>query len=215
MSRKGVTWAWYAGAWQEALDHKGGGSRPNFQYHHQPFNYFKQFAPGTSARQAHLRDAGVGDGPIANHFLADVIAGKLPAVSFYKPQGNLNMHAGYSDIESGDQHLANVLAHLQRSPQYKDMLIAITFDENGGWWDNVAPPPGDRWGPGSRVPAILVSPWVKKGHVDHNFYDTTSILRLITRLHDLPLLDGIKERNAAFKARGARPPGDLVAALSF
>jgi acid phosphatase len=60
-----------------------------------------------------------------------------------------------------------------------------------------------------------VSPHAKKGAVDHNFYDTTSILRLITRLHDLPLLEGLAARNAAFAERGARPPGDLVAALSF
>jgi acid phosphatase len=210
-----VSWAWYGGAWQVALDYKGGGDRPNFQYHHQPFNYFKQFAPGTEARERHLRDGGLGDSPIANKFLADAIAGKLPAVSFYKPQGNLNMHAGYSDVESGDQHVANVLEHLKRSPQWPQMLVVVTFDENGGWWDHVAPPRGDRWGPGSRIPALVVSPHARKGHVDHGFYDTTSVLRFITRLHDLPLLEGLSLRNAAFAARGARPPGDLSAALSF
>jgi len=215
LSEKGVSWAWYAGAWQAALDGRGEGARPNFQFHHQPFNYFKQFGPGTAARAAHLRDGGLGDSPISNKFIADAIAGKLPAVTFYKPQGNLNLHAGYSDVESGDAHVANVIEHLKKSPQWKDMVVVITFDENGGWWDHVAPPQGDRWGPGSRVPAIVVSPYAKKGAVDHNFYDTTSILRFITRLHGLPLLEGLAARNAAFAARGARPPGDLTGALSF
>jgi acid phosphatase len=215
LSERGVSWAWYAGAWQAALDHRGDGSRPNFQYHHQPFNYFRQYAPGTKARARHLLDAGLGDSPISNRFLADAIAGRLPAVAFYKPQGNLNLHAGYSDIESGDAHVANVIEHLKKSPQWKDMVVVITFDENGGWWDNVAPPKGDRWGPGSRVPAIIVSPHAKKGMIDHNFYDTTSIARFITRVFDLPLLEGIAARNAAFARRGARPPGDLTAALSF
>jgi acid phosphatase len=215
LSEKGVSWAWYAGAWQAALDGRGEGARPNFQFHHQPFNYFKQFGPGTAARAAHLRDGGLGDSPISNKFIADAIAGKLPAVTFYKPQGNLNLHAGYSDVESGDAHVANVIEHLRKSPQWKDMVVVITFDENGGWWDHVAPPQGDRWGPGSRVPAIVVSPYAKKGAVDHNFYDTTSILRFITRLHGLPLLEGLAARNAAFAARGARPPGDLTGALSF
>jgi acid phosphatase len=215
LSARGVSWAWYAGAWQAALDNRGDGSRPNFQQHHQPFNYFRQYAPGTTARAQHLRDGGLGDSPISNKFIADAIAGKLPAVAFYKPQGNLNLHAGYSDIESGDAHIANVIEHLKKSPQWKDMVVVITFDENGGWWDNVAPPKGDRWGPGSRVPAIIVSPHVKKGTVDHNFYDTTSILRFITRLHALPLLEGIASRNAAFAERRERPPGDLTAALSF
>ncbi|HEV7814604.1 MAG TPA: acid phosphatase [Janthinobacterium sp.] len=215
LSRKGVSWAWYGGAWQAALDAKGGGAKPNFQYHHQPFNYFKQLAPGTPARAEHLRDGGNGDSPISNKFLADAVAGKLPAVTFYKPQGNLNLHAGYSDIEAGDQHVANVIQHLKESPQWKNMLVVITFDENGGWWDHVAPPKGDRWGPGTRIPAIVVSPYAKKGMVDHTFYDTTSILRLITRLHDLPLLEGLAARNAAFAARGATPPGDLTGTLSF
>ena len=215
LSAKGVSWAWYAGAWQAALDAQGGGAKPNFQYHHQPFNYFKSFAPGSAARAQHLRDGGLGDSPISNKFLADVVAGKLPAVSFYKPQGNLNLHAGYSDVESGDQHVANVIEHLKKSPQWKDMVVVVTFDENGGWWDHVAPPKGDRWGPGSRIPALVISPYAKKGQVDHSFYDTTSILRFITRLHGLPLLEGLAERNKAFAARNALPPGDLTGALSF
>ena len=215
LSRRGVSWAWYGGAFQAALDGRGEGARPNFQFHHQPFNYFKQFAPGTPARAEHLRDGGLGDSPISNKFIADVVAGRLPPVSFYKPQGNLNLHAGYSDIESGDAHVANVIEHLKKSPQWHNMVVVITFDENGGWWDHVAPPKGDRWGPGSRIPAIVVSPFAKKGAVDHNFYDTTSILRFITRLHGLPLLEGLATRNAAFEARGARPPGDLTATLSF
>ncbi|MYN10388.1 acid phosphatase [Massilia sp. FT127W] len=215
LSRKGVSWAWYGGAWQAALDTNGGGPKPNFQYHHQPFNYFTQFAPGTAARAEHLRDGGLGDSPMSNKFLADAVAGKLPAVTFYKPQGNLNLHAGYSDIESGDQHITNIISHLQKSPQWKDMVVVITFDENGGWWDHVAPPKGDRWGPGSRIPAIVVSPYAKKGAVDHTFYDTTSIMRFLTRLHGLPLLEGLKTRNEAFAARGATPPGDLTGALSF
>lgn len=215
LSERGVNWAWYGGAFQAALDGRGEGERPNFQFHHQPFNYFKQFAPGTKARAEHLRDGGLGDSPISNKFIADAIAGRLPAVTFYKPQGNLNLHAGYSDIESGDAHVANVIEHLKKSPQWKDMVVVIAFDENGGWWDHVAPPQGDRWGPGSRVPAVVISPYAKKGAVDHNFYDTTSILRFITRLHGLPLLEGLAARNAAFAARGARPPGDLTGALSF
>jgi acid phosphatase len=215
LSRRGVDWAWYGGAFQAALDKRGEGTKPNFQAHHQPLNYFQQFAPGSPARAAHLRDGGLGDSPISNKFIADVVAGKLPPVAFYKPQGNLNLHAGYSDIEAGDAHIANVIEHLKKSPQWKDMVVVITFDENGGWWDPVAPPKGDRWGPGTRIPALIVSPFAKKGAVDHNFYDTTSILRFITRVHSLPLLEGIVTRNAAFAARGARPPGDLTGALSF
>ena len=215
LSARNISWAWYAGAWQAALEHEGGMDKPNFQHHHQPYNYFSRYAPGSAARKTHLRDAGLGDSPLSNHFLADIQQGRLPAVSFYKPQGNLNLHAGYSDIASGDQHVANVLAWLENSPQWKNMVVVITYDENGGWWDHVAPPKGDRWGPGSRIPAIVASPFARKNHVEHRFYDTTSILRLISRVFDLPLLEGIHERNQAFAEQGSLPPGDLTETLDF
>ena len=220
LSKKNIDWAWYAGAWQATLEQfkdSGGIPKiPNFQYHHQPFNYFKQQGPQNPAERARrLRDGGLGDESSTNRFFADAQAGKLPAVSFYKPQGNLNMHAGYADVASGDRHIAHALKVLQESPQWKNMVVVVTVDENGGWWDHVAPPQGDRWGPGSRIPAIVVSPHAKRGAVDHNFYDTTSILRFITRLHGLPLLQGLATRNDAFAARGARGPGDLTATLSF
>jgi len=221
LSEAGVDWAWYAGGWQLALDGHGDGDHhafpevPNFQVHHQPFNYFRQFAPGTPARRQHLRDAGVGGSVDSNHFLAAAAAGTLPPVTFYKPQGDLNMHAGYSSVDAGDRHLAQVVEALQASPLWPNMLVVITVDENGGWWDHVAPPKGDRWGPGTRIPALVVSPFAKKGHVDHTIYDTGSILRFITRRFGLQKLAGLKLREEAMIAAGGPPPGDLTAALQF
>ena len=209
LSAKGISWAWYGGAWQAALDGKNGFPIPVFQYHHQPFNYFAAMAPGTAAREEHLKDGGL-DGV---EFIKAVDAGSLPAVAFYKPQGNLNEHPGYAEILSGDEHIADVIAHLEKSPQWPHMLVVVTYDENGGFWDHVAPPKGDRWGPGSRVPAIIISPFAKRRHVDHTQYDTTSILRFITRRYDLPKLPGIVERDQALKANGSRPIGDLTEAL--
>ncbi|AZE59137.1 MULTISPECIES: acid phosphatase [Pseudomonas] len=220
LSKKNVDWAWYAGAWQATLEQfkdSGGIPKiPNFQYHHQPFNYFKQQGPQNRAeRDKRLRDGGLGDESTTNKFFADAQAGKLPAVSFYKPQGNLNMHAGYADIASGDRHIARALKVLQESPQWKNMVVVVTVDENGGWWDHVAPPKGDRWGPGTRVPALVVSPFARKGTVDHTVYDTASILRLITRVFQLETLDGLKQRDEAMIARGQQPMGDLTNALQF
>jgi acid phosphatase len=188
---------------------------PDFQYHHQPFNYFRNFAPGTQARAQHLRDAGIGNDPSTNKLLADIDAGRLPAVTFYKPQGNLNMHAGYADVESGDRHIANVVEHIQRGPQWENTVVIVTVDENGGWWDHVSPPKGDRWGPGSRIPALVISPYAKKGFVDHTVYDTNSILRFISRVHDLAPLDGVAARDRAFAANGEAPLGDMTSALDL
>ena len=215
LSDKGVDWAWYSGAWQYALDHRDTGDVPDFQYHHQPFNYFVNYAPGTDARRQHLRDAGVGDDASTNRLIADIEAGRLPTVTFYKPQGNLNMHAGYADVESGDRHIATVIEHLERGPQWANTVVIVTVDENGGWWDPVSPPKGDRWGPGSRIPALVVSPLAKKGYVDHTVYDTNSILRFISRVHGLPPLEGVAARDRAFAQNGLAPPGDLTGTLDL
>ena len=217
LNAKGVDWAWYAGGWDAALRGEGHSievpAKPNFQAHHQPFNYFAQFTPGTRERHRRLRDAGVGETAATNHFLAAVEGGRLPAVSFYKPEGDLNMHAGYSDVKAGDRHIAEVVRALRDGPQWKKMLVVVTFDENGGWWDHVAPPKGDRWGPGTRIPAIVVSPHARRGHVDHTIYDTGSISRFLTRRFGLERLPGLALREDAMMAAGGPPPGDLTKAL--
>jgi acid phosphatase len=186
------------------------GNPPNFQFHHHPFNYFVNFDPvkHAAARKAHLKD-------FDSQFFADAKAGKLPAVAFYKPQGNLNQHPGYADVTAGDDHIADVIAKLQASPQWKNMVVIVTYDENGGFWDHAAVPQADRWGPGTRIPAIIVSPLAKKGYVDHTQYDTASVLRLITHRFGLPVLPGLKERDDALKAHGFPVMGDLTNALDL
>ncbi|MFM0497455.1 acid phosphatase [Paraburkholderia caledonica] len=215
LTENGVDWAWYSGAWQYALEHQDTGAVPDFQYHHQPFNYFANYAPGTTARRRYLRDAGLGSDASTNRLIADIDAGHLPAVTFYKPQGDLNMHAGYADVESGDRHISTVIERIQKGPQWANTVVIVTVDENGGWWDPVAPPNGDRWGPGSRIPALVISPLAKKRYVDHTVYDTNSILRLISRVHGLAPLDGVVARDRAFAKNGLAPLGDLTAPLDL
>jgi acid phosphatase len=168
----------------------------NFVAHHQPFNYFARFAPGTRDRAEHLKDY--------TELAAGIDRGVLPQVVFYKPQGSLNEHPGYADVLAGDEHIAALLARIKASPVFASSVVIVTYDENGGFWDHVPPPKGDRWGPGSRIPTIIVSPFAKKGYVDHTSYDTTSILKLITRRFGLSPLPGVRA-NA----------GDLTGALDF
>lgn len=173
LSQKGVSWAWYAGGWNDAL---AGTPGSLFQFHHQPFVYFSNFADGTPAKAEHLKDEA--------DFLAAVQAGTLPAVSFVKPYGVNNEHPGYTDIISGENHVLTLINAVRSSPAWASTAIIITYDENGGFYDHVAPPRVDRWGPGSRVPTLVISPFARRG-VDHHRYDTTSILALIERRWDL------------------------------
>ena len=213
LSAKGVSWAWYAGGWNQALADgrqdpaakrnviyaREPGS-PMFQPHHQPLNYFARFAPGTADRAKYLKDG--------EEFFEAIDKGTLPQVALYKPAGRLTQHPSYTDIHSGDIHIAELLRRLRNSPQWPTMAVIVTYDENGGYWDHVPPPTGpgwgDRWGPGTRIPTLIVSPFARRGYVDHATYDTTSILKLITRRFGLEPLPGVRTNM-----------GDLTNAFDF
>jgi phospholipase C len=154
----------------------------DFQWHHNPFAFFSDLAIGSTAQQQHLQDR--------DDFLTDIANNTLPNVAFYKPGWLLNQHHGYSNVANGDNEVQTIVTALQTTNSWKagQMMIIITYDENGGVWDHVAPPKRDSWGPGTRVPAIVISPAVKTGYVDHTQYDTGSILRTIEARWGLPPL---------------------------
>jgi acid phosphatase len=186
---RGLDWKWYAGGWNRAVADRTTMLDGAFEPNHNPFLYFSRFDPtttgGAAQRAAHLKDY--------TDLLADIQSGSLPPVAFYKPQSDLTQHPGDADITSGDEHVADLVAKLQASSQWKNMLIVVTYDENGGFWDHVAPPKADMWGPGTRIPAIIISPYAKKGYVDSVTYDTTSIIKLITRRFGLEPLPGVRQ----------------------
>ena len=177
LSTANQTWAWYSGGWNNAL---AGNPDPLFQYHHQPFVYYKNFADGTPAKAAHLKDE--------QDFYAALQSNSLPAVSFVKFLGPDNEHPGYANLQQGQSHVAALVQQVQNSSAWKDTMIVITYDENGGLYDHVAPPVKDRWGPGTRVPAIIISPYAKRGFIDHTQYETVSILKTIEERFNLPAM---------------------------
>ena len=204
LSAAGVSWAWFGDGWaaasadgeqapeaRRAVIYNAQPGALAFQPHHQPFNYYARFAPGSPDRARHLKDS-------ADFFVA-MDAGNLPAVSFYKPAGRANYHPATSSLLEADAHLDAVLQRLRASPQWPRMAVFVAYDENGGFWDHVPPPKGDRWGPGNRVPAIIVSPWAKRGFVDKTPYDTTSILKFITWRFKLPPLPGVRPEAGDFR----------------
>jgi phospholipase C len=179
LSEAGRTWAWYAGGWNDAL---AGHPADTFVYHHQPFVYYEQFADGTEAKAEHLRDE--------TDFIAAVGGDTLPDVAFVKPLGIYDEHAGYSTVTASERYVVELIERVKASPAWDRAAIIITYDDFGGWFDHVAPPVVDRWGPGGRVPTLIISPHAKKGFVDHTLYDHTSILKLIEwRFGLAPLTD--------------------------
>jgi phospholipase C len=206
LDEAGVDWRWYSGGWNDAITNNRTASEKLFQFHHQPFAYYTKYAPfktapatdysesspaelnpDTTGPKAHLQDEQI--------FFEDVAAGKLPPVSFVKAIGSKNEHPGYAELVAGQQHVADLVAAVQKSTIWNDCVIIITYDENGGRWDHVVPPlRADGWGVGTRVPTIIVSPFVKGGGIDSTEYETVSILKLIEqRFRLLPLASRDKD----------------------
>ena len=214
MSAAGVSWGWYAGGWDNAAGNKNGvgftnGPGPTcsdpahdtnpayhypkcpdfaFQFHHQPFVYFANYAPDTPGR-THLRD----EVEFENAAKSSTSTCNLDSVSFIKPVGEENEHPGYASEHSGSTHLIELLELIRNSACAKDTMVVVTYDEFGGQWDHVSPPgqgnnngPHDQWGPGTRIPALVISPFLRGNFaVDHTQYDTTSILALIEEKYGL------------------------------
>jgi phospholipase C len=123
-------------------------------------------------------------------FLADCASGNLPQVSFVDPrfggedQGTSNDDHPHADVRVGERFLADVYHAVTRSPSWKNTVLVINYDEWGGFFDHVPPPLGPDTQPlferrGFRVPALIVSPFARRGQVAHDVYDHTSVLKLI------------------------------------
>ena len=195
LSAADISWNWYSGGWNDA---KAGNPGKVFQYHHQPFNYFANYAEGAPGR-VHLRDE--------TEFVSAARTGTLPTVSFVKPYGTENEHPGYASEPNGNNHLVQLIQGILAGPEGDDTLVVVTYDEFGGQWDHVPPPKVDRWGPGTRIPALLLANSFSRSTVDHKTYDTTSILALIERSFGLaPLGDrDRKVRDLAHAVRAGHP----------
>jgi phospholipase C len=215
LSERGIDWAWYSEGWDLAINQERAPEEEKqframlFAYHHQPFAYFQRFDPSTAKgraeRRIHLRDA--------RDLEADIRSGQLPPVTFYKPADLYSEHPGLGSVAAGDAVIGRVMALLGDSPIRDSYALIITYDENGGFFDHVAPPAGpaagaraDFFGPGTRIPAILVSPFARHGVIDSSEYETTSILKLIAERFDLDPLPSPRFKAVRSLARAFELP---------
>ncbi len=130
-----------------------------------------------------------------NDFLTDAAAGTLPSVCYIDPafSGN-DDHPPHHPL-LGQQLIAATYQALASSPQWENCLLVITYDENGGFYDHVAPPtvPDERASAGFdqlgfRVPTLVIGPYAKQGHVSSVQYDHTSAIKHLANQFGLPPL---------------------------
>lgn len=220
LNAKNITWGWFEGgftpstvtngvaACATAHANIGGGTISDYIPHHEPFQYYLSTANPHHLPPSSVKNIGKTDQ--ANHqydlssFWAAIAAHNMPAVSYLKAPAYQDGHAGYSDPLDEQTFLVNTINRLEKTPEWKNTAVVISYDDSDGWYDHVIGPivsqsndtvdaltgPGqcgtaktgsyqDRCGYGPRLPLLVISPYAKKNFVDHSVTDQSSILRFV------------------------------------
>jgi phospholipase C len=166
-------------------------------------NYYSSFPPTSSLFLGEVIEDHSSLVPIAQ-FFADAKSGNLPGFAIIDPDWGRSSEENPQNIVHGEEFAASVVQAVMESPAWPRTLLVWTFDEGGGYYDHVPPPaavPPDEIPPlppatrhdgfaryGFRVPAVVVSPWSRKGHVTSVVHDHTSILAMVERKWNLPAM---------------------------
>ncbi len=143
-----------------------------------PFQYDTSIMAHPDRVAKHIQDS--------VNLYSDIAKRTLPAVSIVKPSGYIDGHPASSKLPLFEAFVKKIVDQVQASPYAKDTAIFITFDEGGGYYDSGYVQPLDFFGDGTRVPLIVVSAYVKAGHISHDYGDHVSILKFIERNWSLP-----------------------------
>jgi phospholipase C len=116
-------------------------------------------------------DTVVADGQLGNiqpltNFFSAAKRGTLPAVSWIVPSGAVSEHPP-ATVSAGQSYVTGIVNAVMRSRDWKSTAIFVSWDDWGGFYDHVAPPTVDQNGYGLRVPGLVISPYARRGYVDH------------------------------------------------
>jgi phospholipase C len=167
LDAKSVSWTYYTPGW----DHGAGA-------------YWNAFLAISSVYKDHAEWRAHISKPETNIF-ADISNDALPAMSWVIPDGANSDHPGYHS-DTGPSWVASVVNAIGESSYWNSTAIVIVWDDWGGFYDPVRPPPqDDQGGPGFRVPMIVISPYVKigkgsgGGYISNTVYEFGSIVRFV------------------------------------
>ena len=123
-------------------------------------------------------------------FISDIESNNLPEVVWVMPSFDLlSEHPPY-DVSVGQRNVVSLINAVMTSNYWDSTAIFLAWDDYGGWYDHVPPRQVDAFGYGFRVPSMIISPYAKRGFIDHTLSDFTSFLKFVEVLHSLPPLTG-------------------------
>jgi len=183
LNAQGVTWSWYAEGYSAMVNSwicPGAPSAcpwglPTYPCIFDPSDIPQDYFASTADQAAHLRDLSA----LAN----DLKNGTLPQVVFIKGLGYHSEHPDFgTKISAGISFVSGVVSQIQRSKVAGSTLVLLTYDEAGGWFDHVAPPPTsavDGQPYGARVPLLAIGPFARTNFVSHVTMEHSSIVKFI------------------------------------
>jgi phospholipase C len=188
LNKANITWAYYGAGWNNYVKDPNSDLGSIYCNICNPFLYETSIMTSAAQRQAHLKDIPDLTAAIAN--------GSLPAVSIVKPDGLLDGHPASSKLSLFEAFVSNIIGDVQANPKlWAHTAILITEDEGGGYWDSGYIQPLDFFGDGTRIPAIMVSPYSTGGHVSHVYADQVSFLKFVEANWGLPTVSAVGRDN--------------------
>ena len=164
LSRNGVSWKWYSGG------RSGAGITREYCPVCDPLIFSSAIMTGPLKDNLQDHDA----------LFRDIDSGNMPAVAFVIPPNSKSGHPASSTVSRYEEFLRRLIGQVQSNrPLWEKTAILVTVDESGGYWDSGFIQILDAFGDGTRIPLIAVSPFAKKGAVDHTYTDHVSILKFI------------------------------------
>ncbi len=170
LEAKGISWKFYVQNYDPNLTfrNQGQGGSQSAQIVWVPLLNIPRFLdnPALSNRIVDLEE-----------YFHDLQANRLPAVAYIVPSGASEHPPG--SINAGQAFVKTLIHALMRSDAWDQSAFFWTYDDWGGWYDHVEPPKVDAYGYGFRAPALLVSPYARRGAIDSTVYDFTSPIKFI------------------------------------
>ena len=172
LSDKGVTWKWYSGGRGDGSSSPTTGTTADYCGICDPLIGFTSVM--TTSLKNNLQDV--------NSLYDDIKGGTVPAVAFVRPLEQMAGHPANAITPLYENFVTNLVNMVHDQPDlWKGTAILITVDEGGGYYDSGYIEPVNFFGDGTRIPLIAVSPYARKGFVDHTYYDHVSVLKFIER----------------------------------
>jgi phospholipase C len=124
------------------------------------------------------QDGQLGNIQNVSHFFSAAASGNLPAVSWVVPDSKVSEHPP-ALVSTGESYVTSLINAVMRSPDWSSSAIFLTWDDWGGFYDHVVPPTVDQNGYGLRVPGLVISPWARRGYIDHQTLSFDAYLKFI------------------------------------